>query len=308
MRCGDVLLGRVPAASRRRGWPPSVCARDRWWSSRRVSLMPAQALARRAVHGDPGARAWLYGSAMHGDVPLTAPGSAIAGVYLNLLGHAVGWPSPEGGAGRLTAALVALPARAGRRAPHASRGRRDRRPPRSGDRCSARRRRAARRPDRDRRRDARRAGVARRRVAAATATGARCGATASGRPRSSSTGRSTGRSRGPARRRARRHRARRRRRGQSCSTPGLSAGACPSARSCCSASRRSPTRPARRPAGTPPGPTRHGPQTLDWEARARPPGRADRGAGRALRAGVPRPDPRPARALPRRSPAPQRRT
>ena len=45
---------------------------------------------------------------MHGDVPLAAPGSTILGVYLNLLGHGVGWPSPEGGAGRLTAALVGI--------------------------------------------------------------------------------------------------------------------------------------------------------------------------------------------------------
>ena len=44
---------------------------------------------------------------MHGDAPPTAPGSAIAGFYLNVLGHAVGWPSPRGGAGRLTDALVA---------------------------------------------------------------------------------------------------------------------------------------------------------------------------------------------------------
>ena len=71
----------------------------------RVSLMPAQALAGE-LFADPGARAWLYGSAMHGDVPVTAAGSAIVGVYLNLLGHGAGWPSPEGGAGRLTAALV----------------------------------------------------------------------------------------------------------------------------------------------------------------------------------------------------------
>ena len=40
----------------------------------------------------------------------TAPGSAIAAFYLNLLGHAVGWPSPRGGAERLTDALVVLPA------------------------------------------------------------------------------------------------------------------------------------------------------------------------------------------------------
>ena len=50
--------------------------------------------------------AWLYGSAMHSDVPLTGAGSAIAGAYMNLLGHGVGWPSPEGGAGRLADALV----------------------------------------------------------------------------------------------------------------------------------------------------------------------------------------------------------
>ena len=43
---------------------------------------------------------------MHGDAPVLKPGSAIAGFYLNLLGHAVGWPSPRGGAGRLTDALV----------------------------------------------------------------------------------------------------------------------------------------------------------------------------------------------------------
>jgi len=53
-----------------------------------------------------GARAWLHGAAMHGDAPPDAAGSAIAGFYLNLLGHAVGWPSPRGGAGHLTDALA----------------------------------------------------------------------------------------------------------------------------------------------------------------------------------------------------------
>jgi phytoene dehydrogenase-like protein len=52
------------------------------------------------------ARAWLYSSAGHGDMPPDKAGSAIAAVYLNLMGHAVGWPSPEGGAQRLTDALV----------------------------------------------------------------------------------------------------------------------------------------------------------------------------------------------------------
>jgi phytoene dehydrogenase-like protein len=70
-------------------------------------LVPASArmLGRRLFEG-PGSRAWLFGSAGHGDVPPTGAGSAIAVTYLNLMGHAVGWPSPEGGAQRLTDALV----------------------------------------------------------------------------------------------------------------------------------------------------------------------------------------------------------
>jgi phytoene dehydrogenase-like protein len=52
------------------------------------------------------ARAWLYGSVLHGDTGAQEPGSAIAGAYLQLLGHDAGWPSPRGGAGRLTDALV----------------------------------------------------------------------------------------------------------------------------------------------------------------------------------------------------------
>ena len=70
-------------------------------------LLPDSAarLGARLFRSDA-ARAWLYGSAGHGDVPPTGPGSAIAVAYLNLLGHAVGWPSPAGGAGALTDALV----------------------------------------------------------------------------------------------------------------------------------------------------------------------------------------------------------
>jgi phytoene dehydrogenase-like protein len=71
----------------------------------RLLLMPAHSLG-GDLFGGSGARAWLYGAAMHGDVPPHGAGSAIAAAYLNLLGHAVGWPSPEGGAGRLAGALV----------------------------------------------------------------------------------------------------------------------------------------------------------------------------------------------------------
>jgi phytoene dehydrogenase-like protein len=71
------------------------------------TLVPgsARGLGRR-LFGGAGSRAWLYGSAGHGDVPPTDAGSAIAVTYLNLMGHAVGWPSPAGGAERLTEALV----------------------------------------------------------------------------------------------------------------------------------------------------------------------------------------------------------
>jgi phytoene dehydrogenase-like protein len=62
-------------------------------------------LAQRLFAGDA-ARAWLHGSALHGDAPPHRPGGAIAAAYLNLLGHAVGWPSPRGGAGRLADALA----------------------------------------------------------------------------------------------------------------------------------------------------------------------------------------------------------
>ena len=48
---------------------------------------------------------------MHGDTPPSDAGSAIAGAYLNLLGHAVGWPSPEGGAGAAHGRAVRTAAR-----------------------------------------------------------------------------------------------------------------------------------------------------------------------------------------------------
>jgi len=70
----------------------------------RLVLMSAKTLAAECLHGE--GEAWLYGTALHGDAPIDAAGSAISGMYLNLLGHTVGWPSPEGGTGRLTDALA----------------------------------------------------------------------------------------------------------------------------------------------------------------------------------------------------------
>jgi phytoene dehydrogenase-like protein len=72
----------------------------------RLLLTSAEALAGELFEGD-GAAAWLYGAALHGDAPLDGAGSAIAALWLNLMGHGDGWPSPEGGAGAITAALAA---------------------------------------------------------------------------------------------------------------------------------------------------------------------------------------------------------
>jgi phytoene dehydrogenase-like protein len=71
----------------------------------RLLLEPSTGLASE-LFSSPGAAAWLHSAALHGDTPPDGSGSAIAGVYLNVLGHAVGWPSPRGGAGRLADALV----------------------------------------------------------------------------------------------------------------------------------------------------------------------------------------------------------
>ena len=71
----------------------------------RLLLLAAGALGKE-LFDHPGSAAWLYGSALHGDVPPDGAGSAVSGTYLQLMGHTVGWPSPEGGAGRLAGSLV----------------------------------------------------------------------------------------------------------------------------------------------------------------------------------------------------------
>jgi phytoene dehydrogenase-like protein len=102
------------------GFPPIPGALRLLWRSGPVrsgafgllAATSAQTLARRLFEAGA-SRAWLYGAAAHGDTPVSSRGSAIAAFYLNLLGHAVGWPSPRGGAGRLIDALVAYLERLG---------------------------------------------------------------------------------------------------------------------------------------------------------------------------------------------------
>jgi phytoene dehydrogenase-like protein len=70
-------------------------------------LLGSAAGAGRKLFGDDLAAAWLAGSAAHSDLPPDGVPSAAFGLILHLLGHAVGWPFPRGGAGRLTEALLA---------------------------------------------------------------------------------------------------------------------------------------------------------------------------------------------------------
>jgi phytoene dehydrogenase-like protein len=72
----------------------------------RLLLLPAEVLTAELFTSAASA-GWLYGSSLHADVPPSEAGSAITGVGLQLMGHAVGWPSPRGGAGQLSEALAA---------------------------------------------------------------------------------------------------------------------------------------------------------------------------------------------------------
>ena len=80
----------------------------------RFSLLSVQRLAEEEFAGD-GGPLLLTGAALHTDLAPDSSASSIFGWLLCGLGQQVGFPVPEGGAGRLTAALVArLEARGGR--------------------------------------------------------------------------------------------------------------------------------------------------------------------------------------------------
>jgi phytoene dehydrogenase-like protein len=51
-------------------------------------------------------RVLIAGNAGHADIPLHAPGSGLMGILMSMLGQSVGFPVPQGGAGRLTQALA----------------------------------------------------------------------------------------------------------------------------------------------------------------------------------------------------------
>ncbi len=75
-------------------------------------LLPAGLMAQSLFKGEA-ARLLLLGNAMHADVPIDAPGGGIMGYLLIMMAQDGGFPVPVGGAGQLTAALVARATAAG---------------------------------------------------------------------------------------------------------------------------------------------------------------------------------------------------
>ena len=71
----------------------------------RFALLSAHRHAEETFTGEGGSLL-LAGNSLHTDLSPTSAGSAVFGWLLAMLGQSVGFPVPEGGAGRLTAALV----------------------------------------------------------------------------------------------------------------------------------------------------------------------------------------------------------
>src|SRR6266545_1307440 len=71
----------------------------------RFMALPAHRMGQELFGGRRG-RALLAGNAMHGDAPLTATVSGTMGWMLAMLAQDVGFPSAQGGSGRLAAALA----------------------------------------------------------------------------------------------------------------------------------------------------------------------------------------------------------
>ena len=73
----------------------------------RTAIMPVRRFGEEEFEGDEGTQLLLAGSALHTDLTPETAGSAIFGWLLTGLAQQVGFPVPVGGAGALTAALVA---------------------------------------------------------------------------------------------------------------------------------------------------------------------------------------------------------
>lgn len=70
-----------------------------------MMLEPVVTMAQKRF-GHAGAQLLLAGNAGHGDIPVNAMGSGVFGWLLTMLAQDVGYPSPAGGAGALSAAMA----------------------------------------------------------------------------------------------------------------------------------------------------------------------------------------------------------
>jgi len=71
----------------------------------RTLLEPAATMGGKRFAGE-GARLLLAGNAAHADISMNASGSGLLGLLLAMMGQTVGFPVPQGGAGRLSQALA----------------------------------------------------------------------------------------------------------------------------------------------------------------------------------------------------------
>ena len=83
------------------------------WTGR-LATLPVHRLGQE-LFGGQGGRLLLAGNAAHSDVPTVGALSGVLGWLLAMLGQDVGFPVPEGGSGRLSAALASRAAAAGTR-------------------------------------------------------------------------------------------------------------------------------------------------------------------------------------------------
>jgi phytoene dehydrogenase-like protein len=116
-RTGPALLGALtsPMPPVRSGarLARAVGARDLMRFAR-FGLLPVRRMGEEWFRGE-GGPLLLAGNALHTDLSPEAAGSGLFGWMLAMLGQQVGFPVPEGGAGRLTDALVSRLAAAGGR-------------------------------------------------------------------------------------------------------------------------------------------------------------------------------------------------
>jgi phytoene dehydrogenase-like protein len=99
------ILAAAQLAAQLRGWGLLQLAR--------LGVMPVRRFAQENFRG-AGGPLLLGGNALHADLTPETPGSAIFGLILCGIGQHLGFPVPEGGAGRLTDALISrLKARGG---------------------------------------------------------------------------------------------------------------------------------------------------------------------------------------------------